>query len=92
LTNKKIFDNLNSYCQVNFHFQKGGKMVTENSTGRKAILRENYTDCSETNITVRAGTTLPIITFEPDRVQCLAQGQDGGCPIWVPRTAVEIKK
>jgi hypothetical protein len=61
------------------------------TTGREARFLNAFTD-PETNITVQAGTELPIIDFKPDKVQCLAQDQDGGCPIWVPRTVVKIEK
>jgi len=66
--------------------------TTSETTGRKAFFPNGYTDYSETNITVEAGTMLSIITFEPDRIQCLAQGGDGECPIWVPRQIVRIEK
>jgi len=58
----------------------------------KAFFEEDYTDCSETNISVPAGTSLPIISFESSRIQCLAEGKDGRCPIWVPRHLIKIEK
>ncbi|MDD5071339.1 MAG: hypothetical protein PHQ42_01245 [Patescibacteria group bacterium] len=67
-------------------------MATNQTTaGRTANPLRDFTD-PETNITVEKGETLPIITFAADKIQCLAQGKDGECPIWVPRSAVEIKK
>ena len=53
--------------------------TNQTTTGRRANLLRDFTD-PETNITVEAGKALTVIIFEPDKIQCLAQGKDGECP------------
>ncbi|MDD5032199.1 MAG: hypothetical protein PHR36_04120 [Patescibacteria group bacterium] len=65
-------------------------MVQATTLGRATFLR-TFTDTG-VNITVGKGEVLPIISWDRIMIQCLVQGQDGECPISVPRDAVRIEK